>query len=89
MAASERFHNNDLAAPALWFFSEVDPIGSAEACVDVINKWKRRGSSVEYRCFHDSDHVQHIVKFEEEYKRTLFNFLDKHVGLQETEQGST
>lgn len=44
-ASSNAFHENNIQAPSLWFYSKADPVADWKDCVTVINKWKAKGNN--------------------------------------------
>ena len=77
-AASQAFHENDIPAPSLWFYSKDDPVADWKDCVIVIGKWRTKGIIVEECVWDKSPHIQHARKDPERYFSTLQVFLQKN-----------
>jgi hypothetical protein len=77
-AASEAFHNNDVPAPSLWFYSKADPVSRWDDCTVVTGKWKDKGIEVENCTWEHTPHIQHGRIDPEKYFGTLDRFLTKH-----------
>uniref|UniRef100_A0A1B6EEE2 Transmembrane protein 53 n=1 Tax=Clastoptera arizonana TaxID=38151 RepID=A0A1B6EEE2_9HEMI len=82
LAASELFHNNLIKCPALLLVSKSDPIGSIISNEAIRKKWTNNNIKVHWKCWEDSKHVSHFLKYKSDYINTLENFLDSLI-LQE------
>ena len=74
-ASSNAFHNNDIEAPALWFYSKADPVASFKDCETVIANWRGRGTHVEECVWDNTPHIQHGRVDPDRYFGTLDTFL--------------
>ncbi len=77
-ASSAAFHDNAVAAPALWFYSKADPVSEWQDCETVINKWKAKGTRVQECVWEDTPHIQHARVDPDRYFGTLDAFLKEH-----------
>jgi hypothetical protein len=77
-ASSHAFHENEVSAPSLWFYSKSDPVSNWQDCTTVTNKWKQRGTHVEECVWEDTPHIQHARVDPDRYFGTLDRFLRKH-----------
>ena len=75
MRASEFAHGNYINAPALFFVSKNDLIGSESSNRIVAEKWRSRGMQVTFKCFDNSPHVGHFLAHREEYLKILSDHL--------------
>ena len=86
-ASSKAFHDNLIKAPALWFYSQSDPIAAAEDCETVIQKWRKNGKVVEECVWDVSPHIQHGRLDPTRYFSTLEQFLlDQDVILKQKDK---
>jgi PREDICTED: lethal (2) k09913-like len=76
-AASEYAHNSFLRAPALLFTSSADLIGHFQMSKRLQSVWSNLGIDVKHVNFDSSSHVQHYVKYPQEYCKQLDEFLNK------------
>lgn len=74
---SEYFLQNRTKSPALIFCSKVDPVGTEAYARKLMLDWKSRGINVTLKCFDDSEHVKHYLKYPEEYKKLLHDHWDR------------
>ncbi len=81
-ASSHAFHENQIPAPALWFYSKADPVCDWNDCVTVTSKWKAKGISVEECVWEHTPHIQHGRVDPERYFGTLDSFLKKNNVIQ-------
>lgn len=70
------FQNSPVTAPALFFFSENDPLCDPVVMEQVIDRWRKRGVSVESRKWKESTHAAHMRCHPEDYLSTLETFLN-------------
>ena len=75
--ASDYAHGNYLNAPGLFFTSEKDTIGAPWMSAKIGTMWRSRGIDVKEKVFPDSSHVQHMHKYETEYRKEVDDFLKK------------
>ena len=77
--SSHTFHHNPVSAPALFFYSHTDPVGTAEANERAIANLKvvMGYDNIYSKAFEDSPHVSHMYKHRDEYMGTLKAFLTK------------
>lgn len=76
--ASDYAHGNYLKkAPGLFFSSSKDTIGAPWMAAKIAEMWRANGVEVKERIFPDSPHVQHIQKYETEYRKEVDEFLQK------------
>lgn len=80
--ASAKMHENFLGVPALFFFSENDPVSTPEMNAKVYKKWEARNFPVYVKCWKDSTHVSHYLKHRKEYEGEVVAFLE-HIGIVE------
>lgn len=69
--ALDNFRGHLARAPALIFASKIDPIGIPSFAEEIKEKWEANGVDVTYKCFEDSEHVKHYMKYPDEYLRLL------------------
>ncbi|XP_029318029.1 transmembrane protein 53-like [Cottoperca gobio] len=70
------FQNNPITAPALFFYSENDALCNLSDLETIIDHWKRRGLTVEWRKWKESKHAAHMQCHREDYICTLDKFLN-------------
>ncbi|XP_070848228.1 transmembrane protein 53-A-like isoform X1 [Chaetodon trifascialis] len=70
------FHNSPITAPALFFFSENDPLCDPVVMEKCINYWRKRGVTVVDRKWKESIHAAHMRCHPEDYLSTLEKFLN-------------
>ena len=75
--SSYTFCHNPVSAPALFFYSRTDPVGTAESNERFMDSLKRNMGydNVRSKAFEDSPHVSHMYKHPDEYMSTLKGFL--------------
>ncbi|XP_071441985.1 uncharacterized protein l(2)k09913 isoform X2 [Hetaerina americana] len=73
--SSQMFHNALVRSPALMLFSKADPVGTVESNMSVKMDWEALGVKVYTKCWEDSAHVCHFVKYQKEYLSELNLFL--------------
>lgn len=61
----------EVKAPALFFFSKADQIGTENASRNLADDWMKAGVDVTLKCFDSSPHVGHFVKYRDEYLKYL------------------
>lgn len=71
VSSIEGFKNNKVTSPALIIGSKIDKIATKEFSEECINRWKNRGTDVNYKLFEDSEHVKHLQKYPEEYLKSI------------------
>ncbi|XP_068442889.1 transmembrane protein 53-A-like [Clinocottus analis] len=69
------FHNCPITAPALFFFSEDDALCNPAALETLMDRWRKRGVTVESRKWKESKHAAHMRCHPEDYLSTLERFL--------------
>jgi esterase/lipase len=71
--SSQLFHTNYLKAPALFFVSKTDPVGSEASNRRVADTWISNGINVTWKIFERSPHVGHYQHHKSEYLESLFD----------------
>eukprot|EP01135_Chromosphaera_perkinsii_P006382 Nk52_evm111s485 gene=Nk52_evmTU111s485 len=74
--SSESYHNNPITSPALWFYSQDDPIALAKDVEIVYSKWASRGTQNFVMKWDKSKHVSHYMVHRDEYEHALHQFID-------------
>ncbi|XP_046665227.1 transmembrane protein 53 [Homalodisca vitripennis] len=74
--SSQMFHTSLVHSPALLLLSKTDPVGSLASNLRLKETWESMGIKVSWKCWDDSKHVSHYLKYKEEYIKTLENFWD-------------
>uniref|UniRef100_A0A1B6G857 Peptidase S9 prolyl oligopeptidase catalytic domain-containing protein n=2 Tax=Cuerna arida TaxID=1464854 RepID=A0A1B6G857_9HEMI len=74
--SSQMFHTTLVHSPALLLLSKTDPVGSLASNLRLKETWESMGIKVSWKCWDDSKHVSHYLKYKEEYIKTLENFWD-------------
>lgn len=74
---SQMFHTSFVKAPALFFVSKADSIGSVSANIRARDSWESLGTPVYWKCFEKSPHVGHFRYYPNEYKSEINAFLEK------------
>jgi hypothetical protein len=74
--ASQMFHTNIVTAPALFFLSKTDPIGSVSSNLRARESWESMGIQTFWKCWDNSPHVGHFHRHPEEYKAELSRFIE-------------
>lgn len=69
------FWNNNVMAPALFFYSENDAMCDYKSLEKVMELWRNRGLSVEIKKWKESIHAGHLRTHPQEYRATLENFV--------------
>ncbi|GLV35266.1 lethal (2) k09913 [Carabus blaptoides fortunei] len=75
--ASQMFHTNFVKAPALFFVSKADPIGTVSASTRARESWESLGIPVYWKCFEKSPHVGHFRYYPDDYKSEVNALLYK------------
>lgn len=70
------FHNSPVTAPALFFYSENDPLCDHTDLEKVIDFWRKRGMTVRSRKWKVSKHAAHMRCHPEDYLCTLEKYLN-------------
>ncbi|KAK5895695.1 hypothetical protein CgunFtcFv8_009365 [Champsocephalus gunnari] len=70
------FQDIPITAPALFFFSENDALCNSADMETLMDRWKRRGITVESRKWKESKHAAHLRCHREDYLSTLEKFLN-------------
>lgn len=73
--ASQAFHHNMLRCPALLLVSHDDEVGNPKANRTVLELWEKLGIRVQWKCWDDSSHVGHLLKYPAEYEHEIDTFL--------------
>lgn len=73
------FHNSPITSPALFFFSEDDALCDLAVVEECMERWRKRGVSVESRSWKESVHAAHMKCHPEDYCSTLEKFLSSLV----------
>lgn len=73
--SSQMFHTNYVHAPALFFVSKTDPVGSELSNRRVADSWISNGINLTWKSFDRSPHVGHFLKHRDEYLQYLFDHL--------------
>jgi Eukaryotic protein of unknown function (DUF829) len=69
--AVDNFYNNLVRSPALIIASKIDPIGTPEFMTELAGRWRDNGVNVTYKCFEDSLHIKHFLKYPDEYLKLV------------------
>lgn len=78
LARSKLFYTNPVRTPALFLFSDDDPVALPESCERCVSQWKDDlGMDVTSKKWDSSPHVSHFYKHQEEYTSLLVEFLKK------------
>lgn len=85
LRASQLFHTTLVKAPALLLVSEMDPVGSAASNKRLKETWESMGVKMYWKCWEDSKHVSHFLKYRDEYTEILERFLDSISSSKEEE----
>ncbi|KAM6895732.1 transmembrane protein 53-like [Xenentodon cancila] len=70
------FYQNPVTSPALFFFCENDAMCNPAVLEKLMDRWRRRGVSVDSRKWEESTHAAHLRCHPEEYASTLRRFLE-------------
>lgn len=73
------FRNSPITSPALFFFSEDDALCDLAVVEECMERWRKRGVSVESRSWKESIHAAHMKCHPEDYCSTLEKFLSSLV----------
>lgn len=73
--SESHFHNKAIQAPALIFSSKTDFIGTERLARKLARNFRAQKIPVTSKCFDDSPHVKHFVKYKDEYVQHLMNHL--------------
>lgn len=76
LRSSQLFHTNLVHSPALLLVSKSDPVGSVSSNLRVRDTWRSMGIKTYWKCWDDSKHVSHFLKYRSDYIQTLEAFLD-------------
>lgn len=76
--------NSDLCKNQAFIYSVKDALTDHKMIDDLIIKRKERGIHILVCKFEDSDHVQHLLKHPNEYKKTVMNMLEKSLNTGKT-----
>ena len=77
-ARSKLFYRNPVHTPALFLYSNDDPVARSEACERCVSQWRDDlGMDVVSKKWDSSPHVSHFYKHQEEYTSLLVEFLKK------------
>ena len=68
--------NVQVTSPQLFLFAKNDEITSYKRVIDFIKLRKKKGVDVSYKLWDESKHVMHVKYHKEEYKKTLYNFIE-------------
>jgi len=74
--SSQMFHTTLVHRPALLLLSKTDPVGSLSSNLRLKDTWESMGMKVNWKCWDDSKHVSHYLKYKDEYIEILEKFLD-------------
>lgn len=77
---SKILYGNPVRAPALFLFSDDDPVAASESCERCVELWKELGMDVMSKKWDSSPHVSHFYKHQQEYLELWLKFLKK-VGI--------
>ncbi|RWS12210.1 transmembrane protein 53-B-like protein [Dinothrombium tinctorium] len=75
--SSNAFYNISLRCPALLLVSRNDRTENLDSNLKVAKKWREIGIDVSLKCWDDSRHVGHLIKYPEDYASEIDNFLKK------------
>lgn len=70
------FGDLPLNGPELFLYSEADILSDYKVIAEHIDHRKSQGAHVFSKCWQDSPHVSHYLKYPEEYTEVLENFLE-------------
>ncbi|XP_061106819.1 transmembrane protein 53-A-like isoform X2 [Conger conger] len=73
--AVEKFWDNPITAPSLFFYSEDDPLCDYRQLEELMELWQKRGTPVQSRKWIRSLHAGHLRQHPQEYLSTLEHFL--------------
>lgn len=73
------FHTTLIKAPALFFVSDNDYVGSTKSNLEVINNWEPAGIKVTLKAWEKSGHVAHLIHHKEEYMSMLYKHLEENM----------
>lgn len=76
LRSSQLFHTNLVHSPALLLVSKSDPVGSVTSNIRLRDTWRSMGIKTYWKCWDDSKHVSHFLKYRTDYIKTLEAFLD-------------
>lgn len=77
LKSSQNFHFRHMSCPSLLIVSERDPVGNPTDNRKVASNWLSKGIEVEVKCFKDSIHCSHMIKYPKEYVEQVEKFLTK------------
>lgn len=77
--SSKTFKRNPLRVPTHVMYSHKDPICDAHRIEAVMAEWRKQGHAVSHSVFDDSEHVQHMRKYYDDYYRDLMAFLKTNI----------
>lgn len=69
------FHNTPITAPALFFYCENDALCDPLMMERIVERWRRRGMTVQSRKWKESIHAAHMKVHPDEYLSALENFV--------------
>lgn len=87
--ASAKMHENFLGAPGLIFFSNSDPVSTPEMNAVVYKKWEAKNIPVYTRCWKDSPHVSHYLRYRKEYEAEVLAFMERVGMIESSRQRAT
>lgn len=64
--------------PQLYLHSDADSVIPSDSITEVINEQTNLGRIVERVQWKDSEHVKHLMRYPDEYCRSIYTFLDNH-----------
>ncbi|KAH3883741.1 transmembrane protein 53-like [Dreissena polymorpha] len=73
--SSENVHRNELKTPALFLYSQNDPVVNPVHIEALAHTWRGRGIRAATACWERAPHVTSFKMYPEEYKSHLINFI--------------
>ena len=82
LAASDRFWNDPVRAPALWFYSKEYLISPEKVMLEVMENWRSDKvgiKDVRGELFENTKHVCHFKEHPKQYKKAMTAFIDEYI----------
>lgn len=73
--SADLFYSGLVKAPALFFVSKTDIVGTEAESRKIADKWIKAGVNVTWKCFDSSPHIGHLLKHRDEYLECLHSHL--------------
>ena len=84
--ASNTITANELETPTLLLYSHGDVVASVERNEAAMKEWRERGIVIHGKCWQDSKHVEHYLKYPTEYIDALATFLREILKTDQVQQ---